>query len=73
MRSLMTLIARRTSGVSAKRRKLTGVGLGSRFAGAWYGPRIEGSAIVFLGTIAPAAGTASAAASTVPVHRFHKF
>jgi hypothetical protein len=33
MRSLMTLMARRTTGVSAKRRRLAGVGLGSSLAG----------------------------------------
>jgi hypothetical protein len=41
-------MARRTNGVSAKRRKFTGVGFGNAFKGARYGVRIEGNARVFL-------------------------
>jgi len=46
MRSLITLMARRTTGVSAKRRRLAGVGLGSSFPENWTGLRIAGSANV---------------------------
>ena len=47
IRSLITLIALRTTGVSAKRRRFTGVGLGSNFPGKCTGLIIAGIARVF--------------------------
>ncbi len=47
MRSLITLIARRTTGVSANRRRFIGVGLGRSRPGNCTGLRIAGSASVF--------------------------
>ena len=55
MRSLMTLIARRTTGVSANRRRFTGVGLGRCRPGNCTGLRIAGSASVFRSASAAAA------------------
>ena len=55
IRSLITLIARRTTGVSANRRRFAGVGLGKCRPGNWTGVRIDGSANVFRSASASAA------------------
>ena len=55
MRSLITLIARRTTGVSAKRRRFCGVGLGSSLPALCTGFRIEGRATVRRSASKPAA------------------
>ena len=60
IRSLITLIARRTNGVSANRRRFIGVGLGRCLPGNCAGLRIAGSAKVFR------AASASASSSTCP-------
>ena len=59
MRSLMTLIARRTTGVSANRRRFTGVGLGRCRPGNCIGLRIAGSASVLRSASAAAANSAA--------------
>ena len=60
MRSLMTLIARRTTGVSANRRRFTGVGLGRCRPGNCTGLKIAGSAKVLRSAAAAAANSALA-------------
>jgi hypothetical protein len=62
----MTLIALRTTGVSANRRRFTGVGLGSRRPGNWTGVRIAGSASVFLAASASAAPAINSAFRPFP-------
>ncbi len=64
MRSLITLIARRTTGVSANRRRFAGVGLGSSCPGNCTGLRIAGSASVLRSASASAAPAASSCLST---------
>jgi hypothetical protein len=61
MRSLITLIALRTTGVSANRRRFIGVGLGNSCPGNWTGLNIAGNARVFRSASASAAAAAISA------------
>jgi hypothetical protein len=67
IRSLITLIARRTTGVSANQRRLAGVGLGKCRPGNWIGLRIEGSASVLRSASASAALAAPFAIEPPPI------
>jgi hypothetical protein len=67
IRSLITLIARRTTGVSANRRRFMGVGFGSRRPGNWTGLNTAGSASVLRSASASAAPAARSAFRPLPV------